>query len=156
LRKLHESVQGSSQVDSLSEEEVGVLKSRAETLDSFGESTQPSDFFEALLATHEDLFKLLKKPLEREQSRVNEGVEQTLISVTSAITKLQFVVQSSSMVEAMSKVELEKLQKKINQIEGDLEAKDKELLAYETEMLALTNQVEAHQKLGENLKNAVA
>ena len=48
---------------------------------------------------------------------------------------------------AVSQVEMEKLQKRLKQIEEDLVEKDKTLLDNETQMLELTDQVEAYQKI---------
>ena len=51
-----------------------------------------------------------------------------------------------------SQAEIDKLKKRLTQIETDLEEKDRTLLEQETQMLALTDQVEANQKVEEGLR----
>ena len=47
---------------------------------------------------------------------------------------------------------MEKLQKRLSQIEEDLVDKDKQLLDNETQLLSLTEQVEAYQQIEARLK----
>ena len=51
-----------------------------------------------------------------------------------------------------SQTEIEKLKKRLTQIETDLEEKDRTLLEQETQMLALTDRIEANQKVEEGLR----
>ena len=53
--------------------------------------------------------------------------------------------------QTASQSEIDKLKKRLSQIETDLEEKDKTLLDQETQMLALTDQVEDYQKIEEGL-----
>ena len=64
--------------------------------------------------------------------------------------------QNEAQAQAVSQVEMEKLQKRLAQIETDLVDKDKQLLDNETQLLTLTEQVEAYQQIEAKLKQLVA
>ena len=74
-----------------------------------------------------------------------------------AFSKLSEKAKSQQVeTQAASQVEIDKLKKRLTSIETDLESKDKELLTQETQMMELTEQVEAHQKREEGLNTKIA
>lgn len=77
---------------------------------------------------------------------------------TSKSTKQNLLSEATTEAAqtAASQSEIDKLKKRLSQIETDLEEKDKTLLEQETQMLALTDQVEASQKLQDGLRQRIA
>ena len=77
---------------------------------------------------------------------------------TSKSTKQNLLSEATTEAAqtAASQSEIDKLKKRLSQIETDLEDKDKTLLEQETQMLALTDEVEASQKLQDGLRQRIA
>ena len=82
---------------------------------------------------------------------MQEGLSKMQEAYQSLSTKFASS-QNEAQAQAVSQVEMEKLQKRLSQIEEDLVDKDKQLLDNETQLLSLTEQVEAYQQIESRLK----
>ena len=106
--------------------------------------------------------------MKMEETEGQEGLKA--VSALEEVTKLLKEIQDALREQALkveadmknaeaqtaSQVEMDKLKKRVSQIETDLEEKDKEMLEQEKQLLSLTDQVEAHQKLEESLKRQIS
>ena len=74
--------------------------------------------------------------------RLTMGVNGLASGFKDALVTMARQKSSEQEAQTASQTEIEKLKKRLSQIETDLEDKDKTLLEQETQMLALTDQVE--------------
>ena len=78
-------------------------------------------------------------------AKLGQSLSTCASTVKETVKRMGARAQSQqSEAQTASQTEIDKLKKRLSQIETDLESKDRTLLEQETQMLALTDQVELH------------
>lgn len=146
--------------------EVDKLLSLAERIDSLnalykeeGAPTESTELSTLVAEGHEMLAATLKRYNEQDDS-VKTALDSLQRGLTASTTMMRETMEkmnasatlTANELQSASQKEIDKLRKRVSQIETDLEAKDKTLLEQETQLLKLTDDVEVHQKREDELR----
>lgn len=138
-------------------------KERLSSGGSDGASAATAEVLDALCEAHELMSAAVSRVVAGESlsaasvGKLSVSLTGGVAAVKDAFEKITQSAQSQqNEAQTASQTEIDKLKKRLGQIEEDLESKDRTLLEQETQMLALTDQVEESQKVEENLRERIA
>jgi hypothetical protein len=133
-------------------EKMAALSTKISAMSAASEDTVQSMGAQVLQEAHEHVATCVSR-LVSTDTKSTDSMMQLNQSMQAGLSRMQEAYQTLSTkfsssqheAQAVSQVEMEKLQKRLAQIETDLVDKDKQLLDNETQLLTLTEQVEAYQ-----------